>query len=821
MFINDKDINNHKKNDSSMSFETDTNTRSICADFNPDQLLRDFEYRLDNQYCTELNKAGSLEIHAALTDAVMHVLTGPWRQCSEHRDISRKACYLSAEFLVGRAIFNNLYNLKLLDDVSEWLKARNVDIRMLEEVEDDALGNGGLGRLAACFMESAATHGIPLKGYGIRYRYGLFKQIFVNGYQKEAPDDWTVWGDHWSLRRDNQRVKVNFANQTVWAIPYDMPIIGYAGKFINTLRLWQSEAVEPFDFDSFNHQEYRKAVSEQHKAEAISMVLFPNDDRRAGKKLRLKQQYFFSSATVQDILREFRENHGPDLTQLPMHTTIQLNDTHPVIAIPELIRLLMKDGIEFGKALNIARETFAYTNHTIMAEALETWDTALVRELIPEVWQIIRKIQQHAANELAEPGKDKIDYESLLPIDHGKVHMARIAVYLSRSINGVAQLHTDLLKSQLFRHWYRLYPDRFNNKTNGITQRRWFGLCNRIMADWVTSLIGDGWLVDLNKIKAMEVFADDIALCRQFNVLKYLKKEQLCSLLERKEGILISPDRIFDVQIKRLHEYKRQLLNALCIIHFYSGIKNGTIQDFPPTVFLFAAKAAPGYFRAKAIIKLINAVAEMVNNDPMISPYMQVVFVPNYNVSWAEAIIPAADISEQISMAGTEASGTGNMKLMLNGAVTLGTYDGANVEIIRQAGMKNNYIFGATVEEVSTIKENYRPKQLMQKYKSLKHVLSTLVDGTLDDGGTGMFRELYDSLIVGVDWHSPDHYLVLQDFESYVKARLRALRDYTDRTAFASKCIRNMANSGWFSSDRTISEYASEIWKVSLNERSE
>ncbi len=727
----------------------------------------------------------------------------------------KKASYLSAEFLIGRMTYNNLLSLGLLGKYTELMDAHKRDTRELEDIEDPALGNGGLGRLAACFLDSGASQGYNLNGYGIRYRYGLFKQTFKDGFQNEVPDDWTKDGDPWSLRHENDKVLVHFKDEDVYAVPYDMPVIGYGGKKINVLRLWQAEPVQDFDFELFNEQQYSKEATARNNAFAISAVLYPNDSMKAGKQLRLKQQYFFSSASVQDMIRTYKKKYGNDFKKFSSEYAIQLNDTHPTVAIPEFIRIMVEEeNMTFKRAFKIARETFAYTNHTVMAEALEKWDVALFRSVIPHVLKYVKMIEKELEKEI---GSFKTPYpiDSYRIIDGNLIHMARMAIFASHSTNGVARIHTEILKNDALKEWYAIYPERFNNKTNGITQRRWLALSNMELSRYITDRIGNGWVTDLDKLKGLEKFADDKDSIKKFNEIKMIKKQQLSLYIRQREGVKIDPSFIFDIQIKRLHEYKRQLLNAFSILDIYFGLKEGRIKNFTPMCFIFGAKAAPGYFRAKSIIKFINEIARLIDSDKDMKNKLKVVFVQNYNVSYAEKLVTAADISEQISTAGTEASGTGNMKLMLNGAVTLGTYDGANVEIVEEAGEENNYIFGNRVEEIEKLKKKgYNSKKLYKSNKRLKRVVDTLIDGTFSDGGTGGFKELYDSLLEGASWHKPDHYFLFADFDSYVDAKLQANRDYKDRNAFGRKCLINVANAGKFSSDRTIRDYAEEIWRL-------
>lgn len=766
---------------------------------------------LDLDYNTNVKDASIIQLYNAVSRAAMKNLSSEWGLNAP----DKKVCYLSMEFLIGRLIYNNLCNMGLINQFTELMGENNLDIRVFEDIEDAALGNGGLGRLAACFLDSGATIGITLNGYGIRYKYGLFKQYFQDGFQMEMPDDWQRFGDPWSVRREEEKVRVDFKNQSVYAVPYDTPVIGYGSKKINTLRLWQAEPLEGFDFELFNEQKYDKANKNKIEAEAISSLLYPNDSTDEGRKLRLKQEYFFASATLQDLMIRYKKKYGNDFNHFSGEYAIQLNDTHPVCAIPELIRILMEnEELTFTKAFRIAKETFAFTNHTIMAEALEKWNTALFKSVIPRLYKYVSLLQKALIKELNSFGKTSPQEQSIYNIiDKDTIHMARLAIFASHSTNGVAKLHTDILKQDVLKEWYEIYPTRFNNKTNGITQRRWLALANMELAGFITDKIGSSWITDLDRLKGLEKYADNRKVLKQFGDIKQIKKRQLAQYIEKQEGISINPDFIFDIQIKRLHEYKRQLLNAFSILDIYFGLKDGRIKEFHPTVFIFGAKAAPGYFRAKGIIKYINEIAKLINSDKEVKDKLQVVFVHNYNVSYAEKLTPAADISEQISTAGTEASGTGNMKFMLNGAVTLGTFDGANVEIVEQAGIDNNYIFGARVEDIERIRDNYNAKQLYEKNPRIKRVVDTLTDGTVCDGGTGMFAELYNSLLYGASWHKPDHYFLLHDFIPYCEEKLKINIDYYDSYAFYRKCLMNTANAGQFSSYRTIKAYSDEIWK--------
>lgn len=768
----------------------------------------------------DLSEANAWQLHDALSSSVMEAIGQSWMKHSGEKDRGRKAAYLSAEFLVGRAVQNNLLNLGISEKLQNELSKKGTDLNILEDVEDAALGNGGLGRLAACFMESGATMGLPLDGYGIRYRYGLFRQKLEDGFQKEEADDWAKHGDPWSVRRDEDTVRVDFADYSVLAVPYDMPIIGYGGKNISTLRLWQSEPLTEFDFAKFNDQQYDLAVQAKNRAEDISRVLYPNDDALEGKKLRFRQQYFFSSAALADMVRIFKREHGSDLSKFADYNAVQLNDTHPVIAIPELIRILTdEEGMGFAQALEISRKTFAYTNHTIMPEALEKWDARLIKSLVPRVYEIIEMI--HAAFEqekLELIRQDKISKalaHRTKIIRNRTVHMAHLAIYGGSYVNGVAAIHTEIIKHDTLRDWYQLYPEKFQNKTNGITQRRWLALCNRELSDMISrKLTNRDWITDLTQLKALEVFSDDEKVIEQFSQIKDLKKQQLAQYIMHRENIEIDPASIFDIQIKRLHEYKRQLLNILTILYIYREIKSGNLKDFHKTTFIFGGKSAPGYRWAKSIIKLINEVAALIDSDEVVRDIIKVVFISNYNVSYAEKLVAAADVSEQISTAGTEASGTGNMKFMLNGAVTLGTLDGANVEIVQEAGLENNFIFGATVEEIKKISKTYDPNEIYASNPKIKAVLDMLIDGSLSDGGTGGFKELHDSILKGASWHRPDQYFILHDFMAAVEGKIRVNEAYRDIKSFRKKCYINMCNAGKFSSDRTIMDYAQNIWKI-------
>ena len=770
--------------------------------FDCQNILQWTEAQLKYTYEVSLKDASAEELHEALGKSVMMAISDNWRHSKKVRETQRKAYYFSAEYLIGRLVYSNLFNLGILDEMKALFAERGVDLAILEDVEDAALGNGGLGRLSACFLDSAASTNIPLSGYGLRYKFGLFKQSFdANGSQKENADDWTKYGDPWSYRRYHHTVKVEFPDHTVLAVPYDVPVIGYGTDNINTLRLWQCEAEEELDFNAFNNQEYLRALDQKNKAEDITRVLYPNDSTYEGKRLRIKQQYVLSSASLQDMIRVHKSIYGNDLSHFHEHYAVQLNDTHPAMSIPELIRLLMNEGYSFEEGFEIARKTFSYTNHTVLGEALEKWPLDLLRATVPAVADIICRID----HKLRQEGR------GLWVINNDIVHMANLSIYVGSYINGVAEIHSQILKDDCFKDWYAQFPERFQNKTNGITPRRWLGLCNPELVSLLRTKVGPDFLLELDALSELKGQIDN-ELIDNFYAVKRIKKEQLAAIVAKKEGIQLNPDFMFDIQVKRLHEYKRQLMNALSVVDIYFRLKNGELPEFQPTVYMFGAKSAPGYARAKAIIRYINRIAKMINNDPYVNDKMKVVFVQNYNCSYAEHIIPAADVSEQISPAGLEASGTGNMKFMLNGAVTLGTLDGANVEIAQEAGAENEYIFGATVDKINEIKGSYNPRAIYDNNPHLKRAIDTLVDGTVPTDADQ--RDLYHALLDSNNWSRADNYYTLLDYPSYIEAKLRANADYKDRYAFGRKCLMNIACAGKFSSDRTIRQYAEEIWHI-------
>lgn len=781
-------------------------------------LRKQIERNLKVSFGKELGEAKDFEIYRALGQAVMENIADNWYDTGKLYEKQKQAFYLSAEFLMGRALGNNLINLGMLKEVQELFDELGIDYNKVEDAEEDsALGNGGLGRLAACFLDSLATLNLPGKGYGIRYRNGIFNQEFRDGYQIEKPETWLKYGDVWSVMRPDDEVIVTFGDGSVRAVPYDMPIIGYGTNNINTLRLWEAHSLVDLDLGKFNQQDYLHATQQKTLAEDISRVLYPNDSTDEGKKLRLKQQYFFVSASLQDIVKRYKKVHGNDFDKFAEFTAIQLNDTHPVIAIPELMRIFIDiEGISWEKAWSIVEKTFAYTNHTILAEALEKWWVGLYEQVVPRVYQITQGIDNQLRELLEQkfPG-DKARQDRMRIINGNMIHMAWLAIYGSHKVNGVAALHTEILKNKELKDWYELYPEKFLNKTNGITQRRWLLQSNPQLASLITELIGDAWITDLSELKKLEAYLDDEKVLKRILDIKHEKKVELAEFLKRTQGIEINPDSIFDVQIKRLHEYKRQLLNIFQIIGLYNKLKLNPSMNFTPVTYIFGAKAAPGYFVAKGIIRLINEVAQMINKDPDVNSKLKVVFVENYRVSVAQKLFPAADISEQISTAGKEASGTGNMKFMLNGALTLGTMDGANVEIVEEAGKENNYIFGLTVKEVEEMRANgYDPHVPYNCVEGLKKIVDSLVDGTFSDLGNGVYGTIHGSLMENAPWHQADQYFVLEDYEAYRRTQQLINKEYTFRMDWARKQLKNIANAGKFSSDRTIKEYAEEIWNI-------
>lgn len=784
---------------------------------NTAKIVKKLDYTIRGNTGRLPENATPWEFWYGLSEALVSSFAEDWDKTRDAYKDKRIEHYLSAEFLMGRSLLNNLVNRGLYDGAKDALEEHGLNILdILDEGQDAALGNGGLGRLAACFLDSCATKNLPVYGYGIMYRFGLFKQSFDNGFQKEHPDTWMEDGYPFTLARENEKVVVPFSDMQVFAVPYDMPITGYGTNNINTLRLWKAEPVEEFDYNLFNSQRFDDALVVKNRTDDIWRVLYPNDTSYDGKVLRVRQQYFFVSATLQDTIRNYKKYHGNDLRDFDKFNCFQLNDTHPVVGIAELMRLLMdENGMSWDDAWRVTTKSFAYTNHTILAEALEKWDMQIFQFLFPRILEIITEIDKQFRREMANRGmrQDRIDY--LAPLGNGQVRMAWLACYAAFSINGVAALHTSILKAETLKEWYALWPEKFSNKTNGVTPRRWLRMSNHPLSSLFTELLGsEDWVTDLDLLKTLEKYKDDKTVLNRLWDIKHENKLAFAKYLKKKYDININPDAIFDVQIKRLHEYKRQLMNALYILDLYFRIKADPKMKVVPRVFIFGAKSAPGYMRAKAIIKLINEIANLVNNDPATKDIIQVCFVPNYNVSKAELMIPAADVSEQISTAGMEASGTGNMKFMMNGALTLGTLDGANVEIVEAAGEENAYIFGVRVEDFPQTKAYYNPRWQYENIPGLKRVMDALVDGTLNDGHTGMFQDIYKSLMNGSSWEAPDPYYVLGDFDDYRKCRDHMANDYLDKEEWSKKCWINITNSGRFSSDRTIQDYADEIWHV-------
>ncbi|MBO8160089.1 MAG: glycogen/starch/alpha-glucan phosphorylase [Thermosipho sp. (in: Bacteria)] len=754
---------------------------------------------------------------------------------------TKRVYYFSIEFLIGRLLYNNILNLQIEDKIKEALDELNISLDELSQIEPDpGLGNGGLGRLAACFLDSIATLGYPGYGYGLRYEYGIFKQIFENGYQKELPDDWLKNGYPWEIERKDKTVKVKFYGKSeaytdkngnlrfrwtdtydILAVPYDVPIVGFGNNVANTLRLWSAKPINEFDFDNFQKGNYVKATESKAIAEAISKVLYPNDAFYAGRELRIKQEYFFVSASLQDIIRRFKAQYGNNFKLFPEKNVIQLNDTHPALAIPELMRILLdEEFLPWEEAWEITTKTFAYTNHTVMPEALEKWEVQLFEKLLPRHLEIIYEINSRFLNNVSKKFPNdlqKIRNVSIFEEGSTKqVRMANLSIIGSFSINGVSKLHTEILKNKVFKDFYEIWPEKFNNKTNGITQRRWLLQCNRKLSKLITEYIGDNWVIELDQLKKLEKYADDRTFLDKFYEVKQDNKINLSNYIMNNLGIKVDPESIFDVQIKRLHEYKRQLLNAMHIIYLYFKIKENPNIDIYPRTFIFGAKAAPGYKMAKLIIKLINNISEVINNDPDVNEKLKVVFIPNYNVSLAEIIIPAANVSEQISTAGKEASGTGNMKLALNGAITIGTLDGANIEIKECVGDDNIFIFGLTAEQVTKLKESrlYNPYEIYLKNETIKKILDSINSGFFSKENPNLFSDIFQSLLFGINGNQPDEFMLLADFDSYKTKHKEIDQLYRDKYSWNKKALLNVARVGMFSSDRTIKEYAEEIWKI-------
>ena len=800
--------------------------------FDKEKFKKELESNVRMLFRRKLEEATPQQIYQAVAYSVKDDIIDNWietHKAYEKQD-KKMVYYMSMEFLMGRALGNNMINLLCYDDVRETLEELGLDLNLIEDQEPDAaLGNGGLGRLAACFLDSLATLGYPAYGCGIRYRYGMFKQKIENGYQVEVPDNWLKYGNPFEIKRDEYAVEVKFGGyvdvemhngrqkfvqkgyQSVRAVPYDMPIVGYGNHIVNTLRIWDAEAINNFNLDSFDKGEYQKAVEQENLARTICEVLYPNDNHMAGKELRLKQQYFFISASVQRAIAKYKETHD-DIRKFHEKVTFQLNDTHPTVAVAELMRILVdEEGLEWDEAWEITRKTCAYTNHTIMAEALEKWPIELFSRLLPRVYQIVEEINRRFVIEIQNkyPG-DQEKIRKMAILYDGQVRMAHLAIAGSYSVNGVARLHTDILKKRELKDFYEMMPEKFNNKTNGITQRRFLLHGNPLLASWVTDKIGDDWITNLDHLKHIKVYVDDEKCQQEFMNIKYQNKVRLAKYIKEHNGIDVDPRSIFDCQVKRLHEYKRQLMNILHVMYLYNEIKAHPDMDIVPRTFIFGAKAAAGYYTAKLTIKIINAVADKITNNPTINGKIKVVFIEDYRVSNAELIFAAADVSEQISTASKEASGTGNMKFMLNGALTLGTMDGANVEIVEEVGKENAFIFGLSADQVMEYEKNgnYNPRDVYNNNQDVRQVLTQLVNGFYSPENPELFRALYDALL------EKDTYFTLLDFDSYKEAHNRIDAAYRDEEHWARTAMLQTASAGKFSSDRTIEEYAKEMWHL-------
>ena len=823
--------------------------KTVLQKFDKELFKNSVIYNVKTLYRKTLEEATQQQIFQAVAYAIKDVIVDNWMNTQKEyaKQDPKTVYYLSIEFLMGRALGNNLINLQAYNDVAEALEDLGIDINLVEDQEPDpALGNGGLGRLAACFLDSLATMGYSAYGCGIRYRYGMFKQEIRDGYQIEVPDNWLADGNPFELRRPEYAKEVKFGGyvnvyvdengrnnfkqegyQSVKAIPYDMPIVGYGNGIVNTLRIWDAEPVECFQLESFDKGDYQKAGEQENLARNIVEVLYPNDNHYAGKELRLKQQYFFISASVQEAVEKYMRKHD-DIRKFHEKVTFQLNDTHPTVAIAELMRILMDDYyLTWDEAWAVTTKTCAYTNHTIMAEALEKWPIELFSRLLPRIYQIVEEINRRFIAQVSQqyPG-DQNKIAKMAIIYDGQVKMAHLAIVSGYSVNGVARLHTEILEKQELRDFYEMMPEKFNNKTNGITQRRFLLHGNPLLAQWVTDHVGNDWITDLSKISGLKIYAEDEKAQQEFMNIKYQNKVRLARYILEHNGVEVDPRSIFDVQVKRLHEYKRQLLNILHIMYLYNELKNNPQMEFYPRTFIFGAKAAAGYRNAKLTIKLINAVADVVNNDPSIGGKIKVVFIEDYKVSNAEWIFAAADVSEQISTASKEASGTGNMKFMLNGALTLGTMDGANVEIVEEVGMENAFIFGLSSDEVIRFENygGYNPMDIFNNDPDIRRVLMQLINGTFAPYDTELFRPLYNSLLNTQSTSKADMYFILKDFKPYAEAQRRVEAAYRDEANWAKSAILNVACSGKFSSDRTIQEYVDDIWhldKVVLPKRVE
>ena len=830
----------NRKNDQNSDMQGDNLKEGlIMAEISKEEFKESVVDYLKKFFRRSVEDADQQQLFQAVAYATKDIVIDQWMASHKQweKEDKKIVYYLSMEFLMGRALGNIIINLKGNEAIKEAIEELGLDLDVIEDQEPDAaLGNGGLGRLAACFLDSLATLGYPAYGCGIRYKYGMFKQKIENGFQIETPDDWLKHGNPLEMKRAEYAVEVKFGGyvtvkrdengkdhyvqenyQSVRAVPYDLPVVGYNNSMVNTLRIWDAEAIDTFSLDSFDKGDYQKAVEQENLARTICEVLYPNDNHYAGKELRLKQQYFFVSASIQRAVKKYMQTHD-DIHKIHEKVCFQMNDTHPTVTVAEFMRILLDEyDLEWGEAWEITNKTCAYTNHTIMSEALEKWPLELFSRLLPRIYQIVEEINKRFILEIQAryPG----DYEkvkSMAIIYDGQVKMALLAIAASFSVNGVARLHTEILKNQELKDFYQMMPEKFNNKTNGITQRRFLLHGNPLLADWVTSKIGNDWVTDLSHLDQLAIYADDEKCQKEFMHIKYQNKVRLAKYIKEHNGVEVDPRSIFDVQVKRLHEYKRQLLNILHIMHLYNQLKKNPSMDFYPRTFIFGAKASAGYRRAKAIIKLINSVADVVNNDASIENKIKVVFIEDYKVSNAEWIFAAADVSEQISTASKEASGTGNMKFMLNGALTLGTMDGANVEIVEEVGAENAFIFGLSSDEVIAYEHNnqYNPKDIYNIDQDIRAVLTQLINGTYSKDNPELFREIYNSLLEKNGGERADQYFILKDFHSYEEAQKKVEAAYRNEAGWAKSAILNTAKCGKFSSDRTIEEYAKEIWHL-------
>ena len=814
---------------------------SLTQNFSKEEFKKNVISNCKSLYRKNIEEANDQEVFQAVSYAVKDIIIDKWIATHKQyeKDDPKMVYYMSMEFLMGRALGNNMINLCAYDEIKEALDELGLDINVIEDQEPDAaLGNGGLGRLAACFMDSLATLEYPAYGCGIRYKYGMFKQEIKDGYQVEVPDNWLKDGNPFEIKRSEYRYEVKFGGyvrsyrdektgrdmfvqedyRSVIAVPYDIPVLGYGNNTVNSLRIWDAEPVNTFNINSFDKGDYQKAIEEENLAKNIVEVLYPNDNHYAGKELRLKQQYFFVSASVQRAVDRYKSMNNGDVKNIYKKVTFQLNDTHPTVAVAELMRILMdENGLEWDEAWDITTKTVAYTNHTIMAEALEKWPIELFSRLLPRIYQIVEEINRRFVEEIKAkyPGNQE-KVRKMAIIYDGQVKMANLAIVAGYSVNGVAKLHTEILKKQELRDFYEMMPEKFNNKTNGITQRRFLKHANPLLSDWITDKIGDGWVTDLSQLEKLMLYVDDPKAQQDFMQIKYKNKVRLAKYIKENNGIDVDPNSIFDVQVKRLHEYKRQLLNILHVMYLYNQIKRNPDYDMVPRTFIFGAKAAAGYKIAKQTIKLINNVANVINNDASIKGKIKVVFIENYRVSNGEIIFAAADVSEQISTASKEASGTGNMKFMLNGAITLGTMDGANVEIVNEVGAENAQIFGLSSDEVIRFENEggYDPMEIFNNDQEIRDVLMELINGKYSPEDTEMFRDIYNSLLNNDGGRRADTYFILKDFRSYAEAQRKIDERYRDTNSWAKTVMTNTAKAGKFSSDRTIEEYATEIWKL-------